>query len=47
MTVDKARDILFSVTSPELYELFVLERGCSLPEYRDLVARTLIANLVP
>jgi hypothetical protein len=47
MTVDEARDILFSVNSPELYELFVVERGRSLPEYRDFVARTLIANLLP
>jgi AcrR family transcriptional regulator len=47
MTVDEARDILFSVNSPELYELLVVERGRSVPEYRDLVARALIANLLP
>jgi hypothetical protein len=47
MTVDEACDILFSVTSPELYELFVVERRRSLPDYRDFVTRTLTANLLP
>ena len=47
MPIDEARDILFSVNSPELYELFVVERGRSLPDYRDFVTRTLTANLLP
>ena len=42
-----ARDILWTYTSAELYELLVLERGWAIERYRDFVADALIAALLP
>ena len=47
MTVEEARDILWTVNSPELYELLVLERGWAVVRYAISVADTLAAHLLP
>jgi hypothetical protein len=40
-TKNETRDILWSVCSPELYELLVLERKWSLRRYADFITSTL------
>ena len=47
ITIERARDILWTYTAVELYELLVHERGWSVAQYRDFVADALIAALVP
>jgi hypothetical protein len=47
VTVDEARDVLWVHTSPELYQLFVLQRKWSMQRYRDWIVRTLVAALLP
>jgi AcrR family transcriptional regulator len=47
VTADEARDVLWVHTSPELYELFVLQREWSMQRYRDWLVRTLAATLLP
>jgi hypothetical protein len=44
---DRARDVLWTYNSIEVYELLVLERGWSAAQYRDFVAAALIAALLP
>lgn len=46
VSADTARDILWAQTSPELYQLFVLERRWSLKRYRDWLVTTLTAALL-
>jgi AcrR family transcriptional regulator len=46
VTVDEARDILWTYISDELYELLVLERGWSIDRYRDHVASAVTVALV-
>jgi AcrR family transcriptional regulator len=46
VTLRQARDVMWSYSSPELYELLVLRRGWSLERYGDFVARGLIAGLL-
>ncbi len=41
-----ARDVLWTLNSPELYELLVLERGWSSPQYAQWVASQLTAALL-
>ncbi|MBV9197435.1 MAG: TetR/AcrR family transcriptional regulator [Solirubrobacterales bacterium] len=41
-----ATDVLWSLNSPELYELLVLERGWSSRRYADFVARQMTAELL-
>ena len=45
--VDHARDTLWTLTSPEIYELLVLNRGWSIDRYRDWIIRAIIAELSP
>lgn len=47
MTVEEASDIPWTVNSPEIYELLVLERGWAVARYRDFIAETLAARLLP
>jgi AcrR family transcriptional regulator len=42
----QARDMLWTLNSPELYELLVVARGWSGPEYRRWITETLIAVLL-
>lgn len=45
--VQEATDVLWSYTSPELYELMVVARGWSGRRYREWVCRAMIAALLP
>ena len=47
ISVDDARDILWTYNSPELYELLVVHRGWSPDRYGRWVASALIAALLP
>jgi len=44
---EEAQDVLWTYTSPELYQLMVLIRGWSGPRYRDWVVRSLVDALLP
>jgi AcrR family transcriptional regulator len=47
VTVDHARDVLWTYSSPELYELLVLERGWTTEEYADFIEVGSSAALLP
>ena len=47
MTLKQAGDLLWTFTSPELYELLVLRRGWSAERYGGFVAEQMIAALLP
>ncbi len=46
VTLAQATDILWTCTSLELYDLFVLQRGWSLPRYARFLADYMIATLL-
>ena len=46
MDVAQARDILWSLTSREIYRMLVIERGWSPGEYQEWLGRTLLKILV-
>jgi AcrR family transcriptional regulator len=46
LSVDRIRDVLWTCTSPELYELLVLQRGWTVEDYRDHVFRALSGQLL-
>ena len=46
LTPEKARDLLWTINSPEVYELLVLERGWSPDEYRQFLAGSMIGALL-
>jgi hypothetical protein len=47
ITPDEAADILWTYSSPELYELLVIRRAWSAERYGRFVAQALIAALLP
>jgi len=47
ITAAQAADILWTYSSPELYELLVLRRGWSAEHYGRFVAQAMIAALLP
>ena len=47
VTLEQARDVLWTYSSPELYELLVLHRGWPLDRYGRFVAEGIIAALLP
>src|SRR6266487_1495527 len=47
VTLAQATDILWTCTAPELYDLLVLQRGWSLPQYARFLADYMIAALLP
>jgi AcrR family transcriptional regulator len=47
ITLAQAADIMWTYSSPELYELLVLSRGWSVEHYGHFVAQALIAALLP
>lgn len=47
LTVADAADILWTYSSPELYELLVLRRGMSLRRYGAFVAHAMVSALLP
>jgi AcrR family transcriptional regulator len=46
MSVDEARDILWTINSHEVHRMLVTERGWSPERYRDWLARTLASALL-
>ena len=47
ITLDAAADVLWTYSSPELYELLVIRRGWSIERYGCFVADAMIAALLP
>jgi AcrR family transcriptional regulator len=47
VTLEQARDVLWTYSSPELYELLVLRRGWTLEHYGHFIAEAMIAALLP
>jgi hypothetical protein len=46
LSLDAVRDVLYAYTSPELYEMLVLEGAWSLEAYGDFVHRGLRGQLL-
>jgi AcrR family transcriptional regulator len=47
LTLDAATDVLWTYSSPELYELLVIRRGWSIGRYGRFIADAMIAALLP
>jgi AcrR family transcriptional regulator len=47
VSVENARDVLWTYSSPEIYELLVLERGWTLDRYSAFIEMGAIAALIP
>ena len=47
MTLERARDVLWTYSSPELWELLVVKRGWTPEQHGDFVAAGIIAALLP
>lgn len=47
ITLDQARDVMFTYSSPELYELLVLRRGWPVERYGRFASEAMIAALLP
>jgi AcrR family transcriptional regulator len=47
ITVEHAGEVLWTYSSPELYELLVLTRGWPVSRYADFIAEAMIAALLP
>ncbi|HWF58436.1 MAG TPA: TetR/AcrR family transcriptional regulator [Candidatus Dormibacteraeota bacterium] len=47
ITLEHARDVMWSYSSPEVYELLVLRRGWPLERYSHFIADGMIGSLLP
>jgi hypothetical protein len=47
ITLQAATDVLWTYSSPELYELLVIRRGWSIHRYGRFIADAMIAALLP
>ena len=47
VTIEVARDVLWTMNAVDVYELLVLDRGWTPERYEQFVAETIIAALVP
>lgn len=47
LSVEEARDVLWTYNSPDLYQLIVVQRGWPLERYARFIERALIAVLLP
>jgi AcrR family transcriptional regulator len=47
ISIDAATDVLWTYSSPELYELLVIRRGWSVERYGRFIADAMIAALLP
>lgn len=47
VSVEQARDVLWAYSSPEIYELLVLERGWTLERYSAFIETGAVAALIP
>ncbi|MEU5760077.1 TetR family transcriptional regulator [Nocardia sp. NPDC047648] len=46
ISVEHTRDVLFTYTAPEIYELLVLARGWSVEQYAEFIYRGMAAQLL-
>lgn len=46
LTIDRAAEVMFTYTAPELYEILVLRQGWPLLDYENFVYRGLVAELL-
>ena len=46
LSIEQIRDILWTYSSPDLYQLLVLQRGWTLAEYGDFLSRGMISQLL-
>lgn len=46
LTVNRIRDILWTVTSPELYDMLIQQRGWTLSSYGDFLNATMASQLL-
>lgn len=46
LTVDRAAEIMFAYTAPELYEILMIQRGWPISDYGDFIYRGLVAELL-
>ncbi len=46
LTTERARDVMFTYTAPELFEILVTRQGWTLDQYGDFVFRGLVAELL-
>jgi AcrR family transcriptional regulator len=46
ITRDQARDVLFTYTTPEIYELLVIRQGWSLDDFAQFIRRGITATLL-
>lgn len=46
LTLEKAGDVMFTYTAPELYELLVIQQHWTIVEYGDFIYRGLVAELL-
>ena len=46
MTTEQARDVMFTFTAPELFEILVTRQHWTLDQYGDFVYRGLAAELL-
>ena len=47
ITVDQAADIMWTYSSPDLYDLLVLRRGWTADRYGQFIGHALIHALLP
>ncbi|EID77477.1 TetR family transcriptional regulator, partial [Rhodococcus opacus RKJ300 = JCM 13270] len=47
ISLEHARDVLFTYTAPEIYELLVLARHWSVEQYAEFIYRGMAAQLLP
>ena len=47
ITLDEAADVLWTYSSPELYEMLVIRRGWAVERYGRFIADAMIAALLP
>ena len=47
ITLDEAADVLWTYSSPELYEMLVIRRGWDVERYGRFIADSMIAALLP
>ena len=47
VTMERARDVLWAYSSPEIYELLVMKRGWSVDEYAAFIESGSVASLLP
>jgi AcrR family transcriptional regulator len=46
MSIEQARDVMFTFTAPELYEILVMHQRWTLDHYADFIFRGLLAELL-